>query len=94
MINLSSQLRLPPTSGTWTDDPKFIYGAASTAGGAGVRTDRGEVDDHGDVLVATPGVTLYLGHMSGAGAIIGLGTRAVPQRRAERWRRRSRGVLE
>lgn len=41
-----------------------------------------------------PVATLYLDHMSGAGAIIGLGTRAVPQRRSDGWRRRSRGVFE
>lgn len=35
-----------------------------------------------------------LGHMSGVGAIIRLGTSAVPQRRADGRRRRSRGVLE
>lgn len=31
-------------------------GSIEQAGGAGAPTDRGEVDDHGDVLVATPGV--------------------------------------
>lgn len=38
--------------------------------------------------------TLSLDHMSGAGAIIGLGASAVPQGRADGCRRRSRGVLE
>lgn len=38
--------------------------------------------------------TLYLDHMSGAGAIISLGTRAVLHSRADGWRRRSEGVLE